>query len=48
MAEQTQEAERQHMLLMVESALRAGRSEEEIAELVDEAAAVDAGLERAA
>jgi hypothetical protein len=48
MAEQNQEADQQHMLLMVESAQRAGRSESEISELVDEAAARDADLERAA
>ena len=48
MGEQKQEAERQHMLLMVESAQRAGRSEREISELLDEAAAQDADFERAA
>jgi hypothetical protein len=36
------------MLLMVESAQRAGRSESEINELLDEAVETDAGLERAA
>jgi hypothetical protein len=48
MAEQKQEAEQQHMLLMVESAQRAGRSESEISEILEEAAETDADLERAA
>jgi hypothetical protein len=43
-----QEAEQQHMLLMVESAQRAGRSEREIGEMVDDAVEADADLERAA
>jgi len=36
------------MLLMVEAAQRAGSSESEIAELVEDAADADAALERAA
>ena len=36
------------LLLMVESAQRAGRSEPEIGELVDDAIEADADLERAA
>src|ERR1700704_12691 len=42
MAGERQEAEQQHLLLMVESAQRAGRSESEISEIVDEAAEQDA------
>ena len=48
MSGQQQEAERQHMLLMVETAQRAGRSESEIAEIVDDATEADADLARAA
>jgi hypothetical protein len=48
MAGQKHEAEQQHLLLMVESAQRAGRSESEISEIVDEAAETDADLEHAA
>ncbi len=48
MSGQEQEAEQQHMLLMVESAQRAGRSESEISEIVDDAVEADADLERAA
>jgi hypothetical protein len=48
MAEQAHEAEQQHLLLMVESAQRAGRSESEISEIVDEATGTNADLERAA
>ena len=48
MSGQAQEAEQQHMLLMVESAQRAGRSESEISEIVDDAVEADADLERAA
>lgn len=48
MSGQQQEAHKQHMLLMVEAALRAGRSESEIAKIVDDAAEADADLERAA
>ena len=42
------EADQQHMLLVVESAQRAGYSESEIAEIVDAAIEADAELERAA
>jgi hypothetical protein len=42
------EAERQHMLLLVESAQRAGYSEREIAKIVDDAVEADAELEDAA
>ena len=45
---QQQETEQQHMLLMVEAAQRAGRSESEIAKLVDDALEADTDLERAA
>jgi hypothetical protein len=45
---QEQEARQQHLLLMVESGLRAGRSEDEIVEILDEAAEADASIERAA
>jgi hypothetical protein len=48
MTGERQEAEQQHLLLMVESAQRAGRSEREISEILDEAADTDADLERAA
>jgi hypothetical protein len=48
MSGQADELEQQHMLLMVESAQRAGRSEDEIAEIVDEAIEADGDLERAA
>jgi hypothetical protein len=48
MSGQQQEAEQQHMLLMVEAAQRAGRSESEIAAIVDDAVGADADLERAA
>jgi hypothetical protein len=48
MASERQEAEQQHLLLMVESAQRAGRTESEISEILDEAAETDADLERAA
>jgi hypothetical protein len=41
-----QEAEQQHMLLIVESAQRADRSETEISEMVEEAVAADAELDR--
>jgi hypothetical protein len=46
MSGQQQEIEQQHMLLMVETAQRDGRSESEIAEIVEEAVEADAGLER--
>lgn len=48
MSERGTEADQQHMLLVVESAQRAGYSESEIAELVEEAIEADAALERAA
>jgi hypothetical protein len=48
MSEREQEAKQQHLLLMVESGLRAGRSEEEIVEILDDAAEADASIERAA
>jgi len=48
MSGQQQETDDQHMLLMVEAAQRAGRSESEIAEIVDDALEADADLERAA
>ena len=48
MSEQIDEAQEQHMLLMIESAQRAGRSEREISEIVDDAVRVDADLDRAA
>jgi hypothetical protein len=48
MSGQQQETYEQHMLLMVETAQRAGRSESEIAEIVEEAVEADADLARAA
>jgi hypothetical protein len=42
------EAEQQHLLLMVESAQRAGRSEAEIEKIIDDAREDDAALEHAA
>lgn len=48
MSGQQNEAEQQHLLLMVEAAQRAGHTESEIAELVDFAIVADAELERAA
>lgn len=42
------EADRQHLLLIVDTALRAGKSENEIARLVEEALAEDTALEEAA
>ncbi|MDQ2969224.1 MAG: hypothetical protein M3R37_13025 [Actinomycetota bacterium] len=42
------EADQQHMLLVVESAQRAGYSESEIGEIVEDAIEADAELERAA
>jgi hypothetical protein len=48
MSGQQQDSEQQHMLLMVETAQRAGRSESEIAEIVDDAVEADAELDRAA
>lgn len=48
MSGQTQEQDQQHMLVMVESAQRAGLSETEIVAVVDDALEADADLERAA
>jgi hypothetical protein len=48
MSSHEQEAERQHLLLMVESAQRAGRSEAEIEKILDDAREEDAALEQAA
>jgi hypothetical protein len=42
------ETDLRRMLLLVESALRAGQSESEIAKIVDEAIEADAELEAAA
>ena len=48
MNRKSQESEQQHMLLIVESAQRAGYTETEIVELVDDAVEADADVERAA
>jgi hypothetical protein len=48
MSGQANEAEQQHLLLMVESAQRAGRSEDEIFEIVENAIVADDELDRAA
>lgn len=48
MSEHKTEVERQHMLLLVESAQRAGYSEREIVEIVDDAVEADAEIEDAA
>jgi hypothetical protein len=48
MPDRVKEAEKQHMLLVVESAQRAGLSESEIAEIVEDAIEADAEVERAA
>ncbi len=48
MSGREKEADQQHMLLVVESAQRAGCSESEIAEIVEDAIEADAELERAA
>lgn len=48
MAEREREAEEQQMLLVVESAQRAGLSEREIVEIVEDAIDADAELDRAA
>jgi hypothetical protein len=48
MTQRETDAERQHMLHMVESALRAGRTEHEVREIVDEAVESDAEFDRAA
>jgi hypothetical protein len=45
---QKQETDVQHMLLVVEAAQRAGRSESEIVEIVEDAIQADADLDRAA
>ena len=42
------EANQQHLLLVVEAAQRAGRSEAEVAAIVDEAVEADAELDAAA
>jgi hypothetical protein len=48
MSRRTQEAEQQHLLLIVESAQRAGLSEDEIGKIVAEAVEADIERERAA
>jgi hypothetical protein len=48
MTKRETEREEQHMLFLVESALRAGFSEREIVEIVHDAVEADAELERAA
>jgi len=48
MTSREMEAERQHMLLLVEAAQRAGYSEREIVEIVDDAIEADAEIVRAA
>jgi hypothetical protein len=48
MSRRTQEAEQQHLLLIVESAQRAGLSEDEIGEIVTDAVEADVERERAA
>lgn len=48
MSGQADEQAQQHLLLLVESAQRAGRSESEIDELVDDALKSDGELDRAA
>jgi hypothetical protein len=48
MSEPKTEAERQHMMMLVESAQRAGYSERKIAEIVDDAVEADAQIEEAA
>ncbi len=48
MSVKREEAQEQHMLLLVESAQRAGRSEREISKIVDDAVQADADTERAA
>jgi len=45
---QTNEAHEQHLLLLVESAQRAGLTEGRISRIVDDALRVDAELEQAA
>ena len=48
MSEQRQEAHEQHLLLLVETAQRAGQSEREISQLVNDAVEGDAEIDRAA
>ena len=48
MSGREREVDQQHMLLVVESAQRAGYSESEIGEIVKDAIEADAELERAA
>jgi hypothetical protein len=48
MSEPRTEAERRHMLLLVETAQRNGYSESEITEIVDDAIEADAEIDRAA
>ena len=48
MSSHEHEAEKQHLLLMVESAQRAGLSEAEIEKILDDAREDDAALEHAA
>jgi hypothetical protein len=48
LSRRTQEAEQQHLLLIVESAQRAGFSEDQIGEIVAEAVGTDVERERAA
>lgn len=48
MPEQERERDQHHMLLLVESAQRAGLSEQEIVEIVEDATEADAEHERAA
>jgi len=48
MTERDTEADRRHMLLLVESAQRAGSSECEVVQIVDDAIEADAEIDRAA
>jgi hypothetical protein len=48
MSDQKKEAQAQHLLLLIESAQRAGRSELEIEKLVEDAVRADDDVERAA
>ena len=48
MTDQRKEAQAQHLLVLIESAQRAGRSEREIEKLVDDAVREDHDVERAA
>jgi hypothetical protein len=47
-SEERKEAQEQHLLLLIESAQREGRSEREISALVDAAVQADDDVERAA